>query len=172
MADQGLVIGLIDADCPPQLRELAATATRQSLEMPFDPAELNRLVGEFTDLEAELEAFCRSRPHRVLRGQTRSLTTFTESMFGMLEEIKVAGGHAVPILLVGETGSGKTYLARLMHELSPRRNERCLTVACGALPPNLIESELFGYVKRRVHRRRSEPGGQVRRRRERHPDPG
>ena len=53
----------------------------------------------------------------------------------------------MPILLIGETGSGKTHLARLLHELSSRRNERCLTVACGALPPNLIESELFGYVR-------------------------
>ncbi|MGD0898709.1 MAG: sigma-54 dependent transcriptional regulator [Thermoguttaceae bacterium] len=147
VADQGLVIGLIDPDCPPQLRELAATAMPQSLELPFDPAELNRLVSQFTQIEADLEAFCRSRPHRVLRGQTRSLVIFTEAMFGMLEEIKVAGDHGVPILLVGETGCGKTYLARLMHELSSRRKERCLTVACGALPPNLIESELFGYVK-------------------------
>ena len=57
VADQGLVIGLIDADCPPKLRELAATATRQSLEMPFDPAELSRMVDELTKLEAELEAF-------------------------------------------------------------------------------------------------------------------
>ena len=51
------------------------------------------------------------------------------------------------MLLIGETGSGKTFLARLIHELSGRRDQRCLTVACGALPPDLIESELFGYVK-------------------------
>jgi DNA-binding NtrC family response regulator len=53
----------------------------------------------------------------------------------------------VTVLLIGETGSGKTYLARLIHELSDRREERLCTVACGALPPDLIESELFGYVK-------------------------
>ena len=86
-------------------------------------------------------------PHRVLRGQTRSLVTFTPGMFRMLDELNVAAAHDVTILLVGETGSGKTYLARLIHELSPRRQTRCLTVACGALPPDLIESELFGYVK-------------------------
>lgn len=147
VAGQGPVIGLLDPKCPPGLRELATAATPQSLELPLDPDQLDRMVEEATKLETELEEFCRGREHRTLRGQTRSLTTFTESMFGMLDEIKVAGGHAVPILLVGETGSGKTYLARLLHELSPRRGERCLTVACGALPPNLIESELFGHVK-------------------------
>ena len=51
------------------------------------------------------------------------------------------------IAIAGETGSGKTFLARLIHELSERRNDRFCTVACGALPPDLIESELFGYVK-------------------------
>ena len=144
---QSPVIGLLDPKCPAGLRELAAAATPQSLDLPLDPEQLNRMVAEVTKLESELEEFCRVRDYRVLQGQTRSLVTFTESMFEMLDEIKVAGGHAVPILLVGETGSGKTHLARLMHELSPRRGERCLTVACGALPPNLIESELFGHVK-------------------------
>ncbi len=147
VAGQTPVIGLLDPKCPTGLRELAAVATPQSLDLPLDPDQLNRMVEEVTKLESELEEFCRVREHRVLQGQTRSLTTFTDSMFGMLDELKVAGGHAVPILLVGETGSGKTHLARLMHELSPRRRERCLTVACGALPPNLIESELFGHIK-------------------------
>jgi len=147
VAGQAPVIGLLDPKCPLGLRELAVAATPHSLDLPLDPAQLNRMVEEVTKLEAELEEFCRVRESRVLRGQTRSLTTFTESMFGMLNEIKVAGDYAVPILLVGETGSGKTHLARLIHELSPRCNERCLTVACGAMPPNLIESELFGHVK-------------------------
>jgi transcriptional regulator with PAS, ATPase and Fis domain len=65
----------------------------------------------------------------------------------MFDELKVAAAHDVTVLLVGETGSGKTHLARLIHELSARLDQRCLTVACGALPPDLIESELFGYVK-------------------------
>src|SRR5204862_3540762 len=51
------------------------------------------------------------------------------------------------VLLTGETGTGKTYLARLIHEYSPRRKEPFLVVPCGALAANLIESEFFGHTK-------------------------
>jgi transcriptional regulator with PAS, ATPase and Fis domain len=51
------------------------------------------------------------------------------------------------LLLTGETGTGKTCLARFIHELSPRRDEPFLIVDCGALSDSLIESELFGHVK-------------------------
>jgi two-component system response regulator HydG len=50
-------------------------------------------------------------------------------------------------LLTGETGTGKTRLARLIHSLSPRRNEPFLVIDCGAVSPSLIESEMFGHVK-------------------------
>ena len=53
----------------------------------------------------------------------------------------------VTLLLSGETGTGKTRLARLLHEASPRRAEPFLVVDCGALAPGLIESELFGHVR-------------------------
>src|SRR5690606_36398278 len=65
----------------------------------------------------------------------------------MLQDLEVAARHNVTILLIGETGSGKTYLSKLIHEVSPRRSEPFLHVACGALPNELIESELFGHVK-------------------------
>ena len=65
----------------------------------------------------------------------------------MLFDLEVAARHDVTILLIGETGAGKTYLSRLIHEVSLRRHEPFLPVACGALPNDLIESELFGHTK-------------------------
>ncbi len=73
--------------------------------------------------------------------------TRTPELKQMLERLEVAARHDVTILLIGETGSGKTHLAQLIHESSQRANEPFLTVACGALPGELIESELFGHVK-------------------------
>ncbi|HBB30034.1 MAG TPA: PAS domain S-box protein [Clostridiales bacterium] len=49
------------------------------------------------------------------------------------------------VLLLGETGSGKGYVARLIHESSIRKEEPFIPINCGAIPENLLESELFGY---------------------------
>jgi len=51
------------------------------------------------------------------------------------------------LLLTGETGTGKTRLGRLVHELSSRPNEPFVIVDCGALPASLMESEMFGHVR-------------------------
>ncbi|MDG1893293.1 MAG: sigma-54 dependent transcriptional regulator [Fuerstiella sp.] len=73
--------------------------------------------------------------------------TRTPGLRQMLERLDVAAKHDVTMLLIGETGVGKTHLAKLIHESSQRREEPLLTVPCGALPGDLIESELFGHVK-------------------------
>jgi DNA-binding NtrC family response regulator len=90
-------------------------------------------------LEEETEA--------VLQGVTRRFETKAPQLKRMLEDLAIAAVHDVTILLIGETGSGKTYLSNLIHEASPRRDEPFLHVACGALPRELIESELFGHTK-------------------------
>jgi len=86
-------------------------------------------------------------PCRVLQGKSRMFVTYTPELFAMLDELDLVAAHDVTILIVGETGSGKTYLCQLLHELSPRRAERFLPLSCGTLPPHLIESELFGHVR-------------------------
>lgn len=78
---------------------------------------------------------------------SRRLLAWTPSLLPLVERIALAACHDVTVLLNGETGTGKTFLARLIHEHSPRKAHRFLTVPCGALSANLVESEFFGHAK-------------------------
>lgn len=62
------------------------------------------------------------------------------------EAMQVAQGDA-SVLIFGETGTGKEVFARAIHNLSSRKNQVFMAINCGAIPENLIESELFGYEK-------------------------
>ncbi|MCE9547973.1 MAG: sigma 54-interacting transcriptional regulator [Planctomycetia bacterium] len=137
----------LEADCPLRVREIAAEAADACVMMPEGRQKLGQLVRQQPDPALDLAGFFSGLPSKVLHGRSRSMVTFAPQMFEMIDELKVAAAHDVTVLLIGETGSGKTYLARLIHELSQVADEQIYTVACGALPPDLIESELFGYVR-------------------------
>ncbi len=55
--------------------------------------------------------------------------------------------RSVPVIIEGESGTGKELLARAIHQASPRRNKTFVTVNCGAIPSELVESEFFGHTK-------------------------
>jgi DNA-binding NtrC family response regulator len=63
------------------------------------------------------------------------------------EDLRRLAVAAVPVLVLGESGTGKEFVARALHDLSPRHERAWLPVNCGALPRDLIESELFGHEK-------------------------
>ncbi len=84
---------------------------------------------------------------RSVRANNVAITTFTPDFFPVVDDIIRVAAREVTILLVGETGTGKTTLARFVHELSPRQHRQFQNLACGALPNDLIESELFGHTR-------------------------
>ncbi|MDD2542300.1 MAG: sigma-54 dependent transcriptional regulator, partial [Desulfuromonadaceae bacterium] len=71
----------------------------------------------------------------------------TPAQRAIVEQTARVARTSFNVLLEGETGTGKSRLATIIHGLSPRRDARFVTVQMGALPLNLAESELFGHVK-------------------------
>ena len=65
----------------------------------------------------------------------------------VLEIIRLVGARRATVLITGQTGTGKEIAARALHLAGPRRNGPLVAVNCSALPDNLLEAELFGYVR-------------------------
>lgn len=148
------VLLIAPRECPEPVERVAA---ERGFELHLEPADgdiVDSLRSRFevatepaAAASSQLRRGAAHEPHAVLEGITRRFETNTLKLKRMLAELEVAAKHDVTILLIGETGSGKTFLSKLIHEVSPRRDEPFLNVACGALPRELIESELFGHVK-------------------------
>lgn len=116
---------------------------------------LAALVAQFVSLNHQVKA----REQNLIRANLSlkaELSEKSKSFFSMGSSpavseareliVKVAPTKAT-ILLLGESGTGKTLVAKIVHELSNRANFSFIKVNCGTLPDNLLESELFGYEK-------------------------
>jgi two-component system NtrC family response regulator len=68
-------------------------------------------------------------------------------MMKLCRSIEKVAPTSASVMLLGESGTGKEVLARALHQLSSRQNNRFVAINCAAIPENLLESELFGYEK-------------------------
>ena len=102
-----------------------------------EPGAIARLVqriAELTTVEPPVPA-------------TDRFVAASDSARAVLREVAQAARTSMPVLLTGETGTGKEVAARLLHEWSSRRARRFIPINCAAIPNELIEAELFGYAK-------------------------
>jgi len=114
---------------------------------PFDSGKLIIVldkiskIRELTDENASLRAeLAKATRHGDIVGQS-------PGMIDALESLYLAISSDVPVLLCGETGTGKELFATAIHQLGPRESHRFIRVSCAALSPQLMESELFGHEK-------------------------
>jgi two-component system response regulator PilR (NtrC family) len=114
---------------------------------PFDPAELAALVAKALEKAAlvsenlSLKARVKASEHKTeLEGRSPAV----EQLFDVIE--RIAPTRAT-VLITGESGTGKERIARTIHQRSERAAGPFLVVNCGALPENLMETELFGHEK-------------------------
>jgi formate hydrogenlyase transcriptional activator len=109
---------------------------------------LERSLREVSELKERLEA-----ENVVLQQEVRHAHGFDEivgtspALGRVLAQVEQVAPTDAPVLLLGETGTGKDLVARALHERSRRRDRPLVTVNCAALPVTLVESELFGYEK-------------------------
>jgi two-component system NtrC family response regulator len=75
------------------------------------------------------------------------LITAAPAMLQICRHVERVAGTDITVLLLGESGTGKEVVARALHDLSPRASKPFVAINCGAIPENLLESELFGHEK-------------------------
>jgi sigma-54 dependent transcriptional regulator, flagellar regulatory protein len=81
------------------------------------------------------------------RPRVRLPTGSSPAIRDVIGLIRQVADHDSTVLILGESGTGKEVAARAVHDLSPRRQRPFVAVNCGAIPPDLLESELFGHEK-------------------------
>ncbi len=119
-----------------------------SVAHPFTIALSNTLEHlELMHLKRQLED-----ENRCLREERSSVKEVDiigkfSSLRSVIELAELAAPLANPVLISGETGTGKEVIAHAIHRISPRRDEPLIAVNCGAISPTLLDSELFGHEK-------------------------
>ncbi|MCA1817167.1 MAG: sigma-54 dependent transcriptional regulator [Acidobacteria bacterium] len=142
MTGQGSAVGALDA---------AAFGAYDYLLKPFgveELASLSRAVRELFESE-------RRKRHRVVSSPKGTglfatqleLVGRSRAFIEVMKQVGRVAATSLPVLLTGETGTGKEVIASAIHMRSPRADKPFVAVNCGAIPEELIESELFGHVR-------------------------
>ena len=114
------------------------------LTKPFDGKALLDIIARALAMEGATEAASDGGEVEAWRSE---IVSRSNRMAEVLAEAKLVAASDASVLIRGESGSGKELVAQAIHRASPRSSHPFVAVNCGAIPENLLESELFGHVK-------------------------
>jgi two-component system response regulator AtoC len=141
-----LPVILVSSACSwPFIMEALDGASARFLEKPVLHDELNRTIDELLQAPAPTRPEPETAPSFISGAPPPRARN--PRMMEIESLLKQVGLSDVPVLLQGETGVGKEVLARQLHSHSVRAKNQFLKLNCAALPPELVESELFGYER-------------------------
>jgi len=161
------VVVLSTLDSTPNVVRALHIGAEHFFSKPFVPGQLCRHVHKLLALMYPLQQIPEEENRELSEGSTKggednppspldALTGCSEALFQLKYSLRLFAAADAPVLITGESGSGKELAAQTLHKLSPRCNGPYKTVHCGAIPMSLLEAELYG----------SEPGaftGSIRR---------
>jgi two-component system response regulator AtoC len=125
-----------------QAVEAMKSGVSHYVQKPFDLEEVDLII------RRGMEQLTSRRSLELMKLRPRRLMGVSPAMQRIRADIQVlAENDNVDLLICGETGTGKEVVVNTIHDQSPRRDKPLVKINCGAIPENLLESELFGYEK-------------------------
>ena len=130
------------------LRKTNADLEQEVAKHEQTEKELRKALKEIEELREQLQAdYTYLREEIKLEHNFNEIIGVSDALKYVLFKIEQIAHIDTTVLVLGETGTGKELVARAIHNMSPRKNRPLVKVDCATLPPNLIESELFGHEK-------------------------
>ncbi|HYU33938.1 MAG TPA: sigma-54 dependent transcriptional regulator [Thermoanaerobaculia bacterium] len=117
------------------------------LTKPVDLYELRQRVMNLLEKQQLKEEVSTLRQMLDKRYGFESIIGRSAPMERLFEQMKLVAPTRSSVLIIGDSGTGKELVANALHRASPRRNERFLAINCGAIPSDILESELFGHER-------------------------
>lgn len=137
------VLLLVDADNKSSMSAELAAGVLGKINLPIKYAQLSYVLHQAQIYHESRQPPAGKRPLEMFR----SLVGNSRAIMQVRQMIKQVAGSDANVLILGESGTGKEVVARNLHYHSARRQKNFVPVNCGAIPAELLESELFGHEK-------------------------
>ncbi len=143
VTESGLQGTLLVGPATPELLERARALARPLAVALARDTEAQRIAQE----RAGQGWLDRTTPNSGSEASVLEIVGMKGGLKAVVAQVERVAGTTIPVLILGETGAGKELLARLIHERSPRSKGPIVRVNCGAIPADLVDSELFGHER-------------------------